>query len=83
MKRQTYDDWYTYWSEFENVEELQKKSDNIDETLVALEKECKTKLLAGDHTLIITALEDRIEWLEEHSTTPSVEPTGQISMFAA
>ena len=83
MKRFNYNDWCSYWSEFNNLDELRKKSDDIDETLIELENEKKSKLLAGDHTLIIAALEDRIEWLEEHSASPLVESTGQISLFAA
>jgi len=83
MKRLNYNDWCSYWSGFNNLEELRKKSDNIDETLITLENECKSKFLAGDHTLIIAALEDRIERLEEHSSSPFVESTGQISLFAA
>ena len=83
MKRQTFHDWNTYWSEFNDLDELQQKSEDIDEILVSLEKESGTKLLAGDHMLIITALEDRIEWLEEHVSSPAIEATGQITMFAA
>ena len=83
MKRLTYNDWSAYWSKISDLEELRKKSDNIDETLVSLEKEQGNKLLAGDHMLIIAALEERIDWLEEHTSVPSVEATVQITMFAA
>lgn len=83
MKRLTYNDWSAYWSKISDLEELRKKSDNIDETLVSLEKEQGNKLLAGDHMLIIAALEERIDWLEEHTSVLSVEATGQITMFAA
>ena len=83
MKRFNYNDWCTYWSEFKSLQELREKSDNIDDTLAGLEKECNSKLLAGDHTLIITALEERIEFLENQSSSSEIEPAGQMSLFAA
>ena len=57
--------WNKYWEKYYDLEELTQMSDDIDSTLRAIELEQRRKLLSGDHLLIISALEDRIEELEE------------------
>ncbi len=54
-------DWQKYWSKFKDINELQLRSSDIDETLKSIEKEFDCKLMSGDHLLIIEALENRIE----------------------
>ena len=81
MKRFTYQNWCDYWAKFDDIDKLVRKSEDIDGTLISLQQEFGTKFLAGDHMLIITALEERIEYLQENS--PIVEPSGQLAMFAA
>ena len=57
-------DWHAYWGKYQDVTFLQERSQNLDETLSDIENEFGIKLLSGDHILIISALEDRIEELE-------------------
>jgi len=57
-------DWQKYWVKFRDINELQLKSSNIDDTLKNIEKEFDCKLMSGDHLLIIEALENRIEELK-------------------
>ena len=82
MKHAQYNDWNAYWAEFNNLDELQKKYDNLDETLISLAKECNTKLLTGDHLLIIEALENRIEQLQKMTIWPDSKESGQLALFA-
>ncbi len=56
--------WNKYWEKYENLEELDHMSDDIDSTLQGIELGLNRKLLSGDHLLIISALEERIEELE-------------------
>ncbi len=64
MARKNLTDWQQYWSKYSNVHELKKMAANFDDTLDHLEKELGERLLSGDHILIIEALENRIETLE-------------------
>jgi len=58
-------DWTTYWGRYSDLALLQKKSVELDDTLKGIEEEFQCKLLSGDHIQIITALEERIDELEE------------------
>lgn len=60
--------WQKYWSKINNINELQLKSSEIDETLKNIENEFNCKLMSGDHLLIIEALENRIEELKSQLT---------------
>ena len=61
-------DWQKYWSKINDINVLQLKSSEIDETLRNIEKEFDCKLMSGDHLLIIEALENRIEELKNQLT---------------
>ena len=63
MQHRKFPDWNSYWAKYSNVSLLENKSSNLDETLQEIENEFQVKLLSGDHLLIISALEDRIEEL--------------------
>lgn len=56
--------WNKYWEKYENLEELNHMCEDIDSTLQAIELGLNRKLLSGDHMLIISALEKRINKLE-------------------
>jgi hypothetical protein len=56
--------WNKYWEKYDDLEELDQMSDDIDSTLQGIELGLNRKLLSGDHLLIISALEERIEELE-------------------
>lgn len=56
--------WETNWSQFDDLDLLQCKSLNLDDTLVEIQQKLDRKLLSGDHWQIIDSLEDRIEELE-------------------
>jgi len=60
--------WQKYWSKISDINELQLKSSDIDETLRNIEKEFDCKLMSGDHLLIIEALENRIEEIKSQLT---------------
>ncbi len=75
-------DWSTYWRRYNDLATLQKKSNDLDETLQGLETEFECKLLSGDHIQIITALEERIEELEKIKQDSANSPYGvQASLF--
>jgi len=57
-------DWETYWSQFDDLNLLQSKSSNLDDTLVEIQQKFDRKLLSGDQLQIIGTLEERIEELE-------------------
>jgi hypothetical protein len=57
--------WQAYWQKYENPDILNQKSDNMDDTLREIESKLERKLLSGDHIQIISALEERIEELEQ------------------
>jgi len=57
-------DWETYWSQFDDLNLLQSKSSNLDDTLVEIQQKLDRKLLSGDQLQIIVSLEERIEELE-------------------
>ena len=57
-------DWEKYWENFKDLNLLRHKSNNLDETLMMIEKEFATKLMSGDHMQIVASLEERIEELE-------------------
>lgn len=79
MKKNGLPDWEKYWSNFNDKEQLLYKSDNLDETLQLLEQEFDTKLLSGDHMLILDALDYRINELERMET--SKKNAMQTSLF--
>ena len=56
--------WNKYWEKYDDLEELDQMSSDIDSTLQGIEMGLNRKLLSGDHLLIISALEERIEELE-------------------
>lgn len=56
--------WNKYWEKYDDLEELDHMSEDIDSTLQGIELGLNRKLLSGDHLLIISALEERIEELE-------------------
>ena len=58
-------DWEKYWANFKDLNVLRTKSANLDDTLQLIEKEFATKLLSGDHLMLLSAMEDRIEELEK------------------
>ena len=64
MVKSSLPDWGKYWSNFNDVQLLKHKAANLDETLQLIEKEFDTKLLSGDHMLLLDALDDRIDELE-------------------
>jgi hypothetical protein len=57
-------DWDKYWENFKDLNLLRQKSNNLDETLMMIEKEFAAKLMSGDHMQIVASLEERIEVLE-------------------
>ncbi len=64
MAKSTLPDWEKYWENFQDLNLLKHKANNLDETLNLLEKEFAVKLMSGDHLQIVAALEERIEELE-------------------
>lgn len=68
MYKNTLPDWEKYWANFQDRNLLLYKADNLDETLQLIEKEFNTKLLSGDHIMILDALDDRIDELERVET---------------
>ncbi len=71
-------DWAEYWEQFSDLDLLQYKSFNLDETLQEIEKEVGFKLLSGDQMQIIEALEERISELSKLSKKKSAY---QVSLF--
>lgn len=64
MSKTKMTDWETYWSQFDDLNLLQSKSSNLDDTLVEIQQKLDRKLLSGDQLQIIVSLEERIEELE-------------------
>ena len=64
MSKKMVMNWETYWSQFDDLELLQCKSVNLDDTLVEIQQKLDRKLLSGDHWQIIDSLEERIEELD-------------------
>ncbi len=64
MSKTKMTDWETYWSQFDDLNLLQSKSSNLDDTLVEIQQKFDRKLLSGDQLQIIGTLEERIEELE-------------------
>ena len=64
MQKNSLPDWEKYWANFKDLRVLRSKSANLDETLQLIEKEFATKLLSGDHLLLLDALDNRIEEME-------------------
>ena len=79
MARYYKNDWAAYWDRFTDLDELQSKSFNLDETLVEIEKESGCKLLSGDQMQIIMALEERIREVSKRSGRNAMSP--QCSLF--
>lgn len=79
MAKNLKSDWIVYWSRFKDLDLLQTKSFNLDETLLDIEKEVGFKLLSGDQMLLIIALEDRIRELSKVSHDKKVDV--QVNLF--
>jgi hypothetical protein len=71
--------WASYWDQFDNLDELQSKSFNLDDTLLEIEKSTGCKLLSGDQMQIIMALEDRIREVSKRSGKNAL--SAQYSLF--
>jgi hypothetical protein len=71
-------DWVHYWARFDDLMLLQKKSTNIDETLLEIEGELDIKLLSGDQMQVLDALENRIKEMSKHRKPAS---SMQTSLF--
>jgi hypothetical protein len=72
-------DWVAYWDQYNDLDELQSKSFNLDETLVEIEKNVGCKLLSGDQMQIIMALEERIREVSKRSGKGAM--SAQCSLF--
>jgi len=59
--------WAAYWDQFDNLDELQSMSFNLDDTLLEIERNTGCKLLSGDQIQIIMALEERIREVSKRS----------------
>jgi predicted kinase len=77
VARKNLTEWQAYWSRYSNIQELKQMAANFDDTLDHLEKEMGERLLSGDHILIIEALENRIEDLE-NSQPVDTEAQGEL-----
>ncbi|MBN1541819.1 hypothetical protein JW992_06705 [candidate division KSB1 bacterium] len=71
-------EWSVYWSRYNDADLLQKMSSDMDDTLRRIEAEFNCKLLSGDHLMIIDALEERIEELENARRTNPVDVQGEL-----
>ncbi len=71
MQYKTLPDWQKYWAKIKDIQQLQYKSRQIDETLKAIEQEFNCKLVSGDQLLIIEALEERIGELKQELSARS------------
>ena len=69
MAKKKLPDWDKYWTNFKDLNVLKYKAANLDETLQLIEKEFAVKLLSGDHLMLLSAMEDRIEHLENQEKT--------------
>jgi len=65
MAKSSLPDWEEYWANFKDLEVLRAKAADLDDTLQLIEKEFAAKLMSGDHLMLLSALEDRIEELEK------------------
>lgn len=65
MAKSSLPDWEKYWANFKDLDVLRAKAGNLDDTLQFIEKEFAIKLMSGDHLMLLSALEDRIEELEK------------------
>jgi hypothetical protein len=72
-------DWVAYWEQFSDLDELQSKSFNLDETLVEIERVVGCKLLSGDQMQIIMALEERIREVSKRGGRSKM--SAQYSLF--
>ncbi len=79
MSKSLRTDWVAYWNRFSNLNELENKSFQLDDTLIAIEAEVGCKLLSGDQMQIIMALEDRIRELAR--TGQRSAASAQINLF--
>ncbi|HPG39031.1 MAG TPA: hypothetical protein PLP19_09250 [bacterium] len=78
MQYKSLPDWQKYWAKIIDIQHLQNKSRQIDETLKAIEKEFNCKLMSGDQLMIIEALEERIEQLKNDK---NIKPGLQGELF--
>ena len=79
MAKSVRTDWAAYWGQFDDLDELQAKSFNLDDTLIEIEKYAGCKLLSGDQMQIIMALEERIREVSKRSGKGAV--SAQYSLF--
>jgi len=73
-------DWVAYWGRYDDYNELERKSFNMDDTLHDIESEFSIKLMSGDQMMIIDALEERLKELAKSGKRKSA-PSMQISLF--
>jgi hypothetical protein len=67
--------WVDYWARFSDAALLQRKSANIDSTLLEIEKELDIKLLSGDQLQVIDALEERLKSVKKRGKTSNALQT--------
>ncbi len=79
MSRSLRSDWVAYWARYSNLNELENKSFQLDDTLREIEAEVGCKLMSGDQMQIIMALEDRIRELAK--TGQRSAASAQINLF--
>ena len=63
MAKKLLPDWEKYWANFKDLNVLYEKDANLDDTLQLIEKEFAVKLMSGDHLMLLSALENRIDQL--------------------
>lgn len=73
-------DWVAYWEQYDDLDELQNKSFNLDDTLVEIEQRVGCKLMSGDQMQIIMALEERIREVSKRGGSRS-RGSAQYSLF--
>ncbi|HOT97884.1 MAG TPA: hypothetical protein PLG50_00060 [bacterium] len=71
--------WAAYWDQYDDLDELESFSFNLDDTLLEIERNTGCKLLSGDQMQIIMALEERIREVSKRSG--SSRPDLQFSLF--
>ncbi len=79
MNKSYRSNWAAYWEQFDNLDELQSFSFNLDDTLLEIEKSTGCKLLSGDQMQIIMALEERIREVSKRSAASRSDL--QFSLF--